>query len=88
MLVRGANREDPEQPCLFKLFWQATAVCSFRTITVVSFLFQLNDQQADGFEALKDHPVIKTVTPHRKVTRTLKYSEGKFIQIRHMMQIP
>lgn len=35
---------------------------------------KLNDQQAKGFEALKDHPVIKTVTPHRKVTRALKYS--------------
>ncbi|XP_067651684.1 membrane-bound transcription factor site-1 protease-like isoform X1 [Haliotis asinina] len=33
----------------------------------------LKDQNGEGVEALTDHPLVKTVTPHKKVTRTLKF---------------
>ena len=47
MLVRMANREDPDQtassdlglPCLFRPFWQATSVRNFIMFTVVVSFF-------------------------------------------------
>ena len=36
MLVRIANREDPDQTALLILFWQATSVQNLRTFSVIS----------------------------------------------------
>ncbi|XP_045191862.2 membrane-bound transcription factor site-1 protease-like [Mercenaria mercenaria] len=36
-------------------------------------LVKLKDEQQAGIESLKHHPVIKAVTPHKKVTRSLKF---------------
>lgn len=38
--------------------------------------FQLNDQYQLGLDALESHPIVKRVTPHKRVIRTLKYVRG------------
>ena len=43
------------------------------------FLYvQVANKFQDGLDALESHPAVKRVTPHRKVTRTLKYIKGKW----------
>ncbi|XP_052062556.1 membrane-bound transcription factor site-1 protease-like [Mytilus californianus] len=34
---------------------------------------KLNDGKKEGLDALENHPVVKRITPHKKVTRSLKY---------------
>ena len=42
------------------------------------FLYvQVANKFQEGLDALESHPAVKRVTPHRKVTRTLKYIKGK-----------
>ncbi|KAL5022748.1 hypothetical protein ScPMuIL_001903 [Solemya velum] len=36
-------------------------------------LVKLNDQYQLGLDALESHPIVKRVTPHKRVIRTLKY---------------
>lgn len=43
-------------------------------------LFQLNEGKKEGIDALKNHPVVKRITPHKKVTRSLKYVKGQDIK--------
>ena len=41
-------------------------------------VIRIKDHGPNGLFALTDHPNIKTVTPHRKVTRTLKFHQGEY----------
>jgi len=43
-------------------------------------LFQLNEGKKEGIDALENHPVVKRITPHKKVTRSLKYVKGEDIK--------
>jgi hypothetical protein len=43
-------------------------------------LFQLNEGKKEGIHALENHPVVKRITPHKKVTRSLKYVKGQGIK--------
>lgn len=40
------------------------------------FYKQVNDGNSDIVDSLQNHPNVKQVTPHKKVTRTLKYVKG------------
>lgn len=42
-------------------------------------VIQINEKQRHGVLTLEDHPNIKRVTPQRKVFRSLKYLECKYI---------
>lgn len=39
---------------------------------------QMHGMLSEGVDALEGHPLIKRVTPHRKVTRTLKFTNGNY----------
>ena len=43
----------------------------------LSIVLQLNDKYQIGLDHLRQHPNVKRVTPHKMVTRTLKYVSGK-----------
>jgi len=36
-------------------------------------VIRVNEMDSDGLDTLRDHPNVKRVSPHKKVTRTLKY---------------
>ena len=58
MLVRIANREDPDQLCcLFRPFWQSTSVRNFRTFTAVHINFQFADTQKNAKQVNIDRPL-------------------------------
>ena len=40
-------------------------------------LCQLHGKSRTGVDALEEHPLIRRVTPHRKVIRTLKFTKGR-----------
>lgn len=54
-------------------------LCLFHLLTCPSFAFyqiQLNDGSHAGIEALESHPIIKRITPHKKLSRSLKFVKG------------
>ena len=77
MLVRIANREDPDQTasdlglhCLSMLFWQATSVQSFRTFTVpMCFIISVVSLQDHTYELSLQTPTVDT-----KLTYTIENS--------------
>ena len=40
------------------------------------YYFKLNEGKKKGIDSLENHPLVKSVTPHKKVTRSLKYEKG------------
>jgi hypothetical protein len=38
-----------------------------------------HNDMGEGLDALRDHPTVKRVVPHRKVTRTLSYVDGQWL---------
>lgn len=55
--------------CLLHLLINRSFVCIFYQI-------QLNDRGHAGIEALESHPIIKRITPHKKLSRSLKFVKG------------
>lgn len=44
-------------------------------------LIEIKSDQRDGVLTLEDHPNIKRVTPQKRVFRSLKFKDGKFLGI-------
>lgn len=74
----------PEEGCnVFKYikYWYMNYICLclFHLLTCPLFAFyqiQLNDGSHAGIEALESHPIIKRITPHKKLSRSLKFVKG------------